>query len=179
MPIINPMAIRKLNILALLVMVVVTLASCDNDTIYYHYEHAAVSGWEKNDSLTYDVPSVVRPGDYSAMVGIRVDGKYPFQTLSLIVEQTIFCNADAEGKRKRYKSHDAEMISCRINNSNGTPAGRGTSYIQYEVPLTMTASLAPGDSIHYTVRHNMKRSILPGIADVGIKLRRKAAPGGS
>jgi hypothetical protein len=30
--------------------------------------------------------------------------------------------------------------------------------------------LQEGDSLHVVVRHNMKREILPGIFDVGIKL---------
>ena len=45
------------------------------------------------------------------------------------------------------------------------------SYYQYQVPVN-DITLQQGDSLHICVRHDMKREILPGISDVGIKMTR-------
>ena len=47
--------------------------------------------------------------------------------------------------------------------------GHGISTYQYNFHLT-TLTLNEGDSLHIAVRHNMKREILPGISDIGIRL---------
>lgn len=167
------MEIRRHSILIILLVVVAAVfTSCGRNTIYYKYAETPEAGWEKNDSLTFDVPPVVRPGDYDTFVGIRLDGKYPFKTLHLVVERSVYGKTGKDGNRWSFKFHDSQSVDCRMYNDNGTSAGRGIGYIQYETLVNMPCSLAPGDSIHYTVRHNMKRSILPGIADVGIKLTR-------
>lgn len=33
-------------------------------------------------------------------------------------------------------------------------------------------TLVPGDSLQISVRHDMKREILPGVSDVGIKIEK-------
>ena len=48
----------------------------------------------------------------------------------------------------------------------------GNGFYEYDYPLTQLA-LHAGDSLQISVRHNMKREILPGIADVGIEIKRK------
>ena len=104
--------------------------SCDTNTPYYHYAHTPIDGWEKNDTLRYDVQPLKKGGEHKITVALRLNGAYPFRF-----------------------------------------TGNGISYYQYTVPVCQEHFME-NDSIHITIRHAMKRDILPGISDIGVKLER-------
>ena len=64
--------------------------SCDTNTPYYHYAHTPIDGWEKNDTLRYDVQPLKKGGEHKITVALRLNGAYPFRKLYLIMEQDIF-----------------------------------------------------------------------------------------
>ena len=49
--------------------------------------------------------------------------------------------------------------------------GEGLSLLQYETGLG-TISLTTSDTLQVAIIHNMKREVMPGIADVGITLQK-------
>ncbi len=65
------------------------LSSCNRHTVYDHYSHTPIAGWEKNDTLVFDIPKLTAGGMYQQFLGLRINGAYPFMNLYLIVEQTI------------------------------------------------------------------------------------------
>lgn len=152
------------NTLRLLIagIIFLTMASCANDCAYFHYESVPMQGWEKNDTIVFDVPHMVRPGEYVSTLGIRTTSAYPFMSLSLVVEQTVY----PSGK------HTVKTVECPLVSKEGERLAGGVSCYQYEIPAVMRTTLAPDDSLHYVVHHNMKRSVIPGILDVGMKLTR-------
>ena len=137
------------------------LASCSGNTVYDHYNHTPVSGWDRGEVLTYDVPHLKRGDKYATMLGLRVSEAYPFQSLTLIVEQTVFPE----------KRTTRDTLNCQIYDPKGTIKGQGINYFQYHY-LVSERNLKEGDSLHITVRHDMRREIIPGVADIGIKLSR-------
>ena len=88
--------------------------------------------------------------------------------LTLIVNQSIFPKDKLQGMEKTEKS---DTIQCDLIDKSGATKGQGISYYQYNFPIN-AYRFASGDSIHITVKHNMKREILPGISDIGIKMNR-------
>lgn len=136
-----------------------SLASCTTSTIYDSYAHTPLAGWEKNDTLTFNVPAMPHTASYSEQVGIRMTTAFPFTSISLIVEQRIM----PRGKTL------TDTIKCQITDSRGNFIGKGISSYQYIYPLR-SVDLHRGDSIHVSIRHNMKREILPGISDIGLKI---------
>lgn len=71
--------IKDRAIEALMVLTVATaLVSCNRKTVYYHYEHTPIEGWEKNDTLTFNVSPMAVAGDYREHIGLRINGSYPF-----------------------------------------------------------------------------------------------------
>lgn len=132
-------------------------ASCTGNKVYDHYEHTPIAGWDKVEALSYDVPRLSKGGRYAVDLGLRVSEAFPFQRLTLIVEQTVY-----PGKR-----HQRDTINCEMVTPKGTVEGNGISYFQYHFRIS-ERDYKEGDSLHITVRHNMKREIMPGIADVGI-----------
>lgn len=138
----------------------VALVACNRKTVYHHYEHTPIAGWEKNDTLTFDVGPVAAGGHFHEEIGLRINGMYPFMSLCLVIDQT----TQPGGLLRR------DTLNCSLIDNRGNVKGRGISSYQYNFHLT-DITLAAGDSLHVCVRHNMKREILPGIADVGILLR--------
>ena len=153
---------RKLFLYTLYcVCIVMGLTSCDTNTPYYHYAHTPIDGWEKNDTLRYNVQPLKKGGEHQITVALRLNGAYPFRKLYLIMEQDIY-------PRLQYKT---DTICFDVTSKEGRFTGNGISYYQYTVPVCREHFIE-NDSIHITIRHAMKRDILPGISDIGIKLER-------
>ena len=138
------------------------MTACIDDVAYNHYEHTPLSGWEKNDTLFFYTHPIAKPGRYHAYIGLRTTVEFPFTSLNLLVEQRTI-----PGNKK--KTH---TLKCKLMEKNGNINGQGVSFFQYEFPLAVL-ELHQGDSLQFFIRHDMKREILPGIADVGLKLTRK------
>lgn len=135
------------------------LVSCSGNTVYDHYNHTSVLGWDRGEVLSYDLPRVKQAGKYATSLGLRVSEAYPFQSLTLIVEQTVL-----PGKKTTR-----DTLNCQIYDSKGTIKGDGIGYFQYHF-LVSEKALHQGDSLHITVRHDMRREIIPGVADIGIQV---------
>ena len=119
---------RVYTLLYNIVSVVMTAAvavSCATDTVYYSYAHTPVAGWEKNDTLTFNIPGMAAPGTYSQQVGLRMTSAFPFTSISLIVEQRIM----PRGKVL------TDTIKCPITDIRGNFLGDGISSFQYMFPL--------------------------------------------
>ena len=153
---------RKLFLYTLYcVCIVMGFTSCDTNTPYYHYAHTPIDGWEKNDTLRYDVQPLKKGGEHQITVALRLNGAYPFRKLYLIMEQDVF-------PRLQCKT---DTICFDVTSKEGRFTGNGISYYQYTVPVCRQHFME-NDSIHITIRHAMKRDILPGISDIGVKLER-------
>ena len=138
------------------------LSSCDKSLVYSHYEHTQLAGWEKSDTLYFDTPRMNEKGRYRIELGLRTTGDYPFTSLTLSIEQCVF----------PAKSTKNYSIKCQLMEENGIIKGQGVSVYQFAFPVA-DIDLNEGDSVQIRIRHDMKREILPGIANVGIKLSRK------
>lgn len=142
-------------------MVIITVAmlitACDRKTVFHQYSHVNVTGWEKADTMLYHVRGMDNDGSFKEEIGLRLNGSYPFLGLCIIVEQTIL---------------PSNVVTCDTLNCNFTNSSNGISYRQYKYHLK-DIKLSKGDSIDIRIRHNMMREVLPGIADIGVKIDRK------
>lgn len=137
------------------------MTACDRRTVCNHYEHTPVSGWERNDTLTFLTDTLPASGTYQEEVGIRISGAYPFMSISLIVEQTVL----------PLRQTFIDTLNCNLIDDHGNALGTGISSYQYLFPLR-SIRLSSGHSLQVSIRHDMKREILPGVSDVGIRLSR-------
>lgn len=152
----------------------IVFVSCTGNMVYDHYEHTPVAGWDKVDVLSYDVPALQDSGRYSISLGLRINDVYPFQGLTLIVEQEVIPVSTVKGKNGTRKIIGkprtyTNTLNCELFDRKGTVKGQGISYYQYHFRVS-ELDLNKDDSLHITVRHGMKREIMPGIADVGISV---------
>ena len=138
------------------------LLSCGSNVAYNQFCHTPIEGWEKNDTLVFDISPMTVAGHYRQEIGLRTCPSFPFTGVSLLVEQTI-----EPGHRV-----SRDTLKCRLADGKGNILGQGVGYYQYQFILK-DLSLNKGDSLHVCVRHIMKREILPGVSDVGLKLVRQ------
>lgn len=176
--------------IAILAACLVSLSACTGNKVYDHYEHTPIAGWDKVDTLSFDVPALQDSGRYATNLGLRINDAFPFQSLTLIVEQSVFPTSIVSPKKtmatgqinpfaKEVKAkrivgqptNYVDTLTCSLFDRKGAVEGQGISYYQYHFRVSELA-LHQGDSIHITVRHDMKREIMPGIADVGISITR-------
>lgn len=151
----------KIKGVFIVILTAMLLASCNKQKVYDRYQHTPVVGWERNDTLKFDdIERFKAAGDYATYLGLRINGYYPFMGLTLIIDKTTL------------PSHtvDSDTINCKLLDRHGNSQGiGGISYYQYNMKLK-NIRVAKGDSIVVSVRHNMKREILPGISDIGFML---------
>jgi gliding motility-associated lipoprotein GldH len=62
-----------------------------------------------------------------------------------------------------------QNLKCELMNQDGSQKGSGISYYQSLFPLD-DIELQQGDTLCISVFHSMKREILPGISDIGMKV---------
>lgn len=153
---------RIFTALAVAIAAATLTTSCNTRRVYDRYANTPVAGWEKNDTLAFDIPPVKEAGPYTARLGLRTSESYPFTSLTLIVEQHIYPSGTVK----------ADTVRCQITDRRGNASGNGISFYQYRFDVGETM-LQEGDSLHVTIRHDMKREILPGISDVGISLEKQ------
>ena len=153
--------LREHILLMTVVIMTVMMVACE-DVTYYHFNHTPLYGWEKNDTLVYDIPPLKEPGKYREYISMRISESYPFKSVFLIIEQYTY-----PGKRVTR-----DTLSYNLVNAKGERTGNGISYYQYNY-LLREKDFRRGDSLHITIRHDMKREILPGINDIGFKLSPK------
>ena len=157
-------------------------AGCIRGTIYNHYEQLPVAGWEKNDTITFSIPPVGEQGIYNLSLGLRTTGHYPFMSLTLIAEQQTIAAADTisiDTIADSLVTHNSltpkfirYTLPCNLMNKRGNTRGQGINYYQYNFHIADVA-LNDGDSLRISIRHDMKREILPGISDIGIIMTKK------
>jgi len=65
----------------------------------------------------------------------------------------------------------ADTLYCSLTDREGDVSGKGVSVYQYTFPVD-TFQLHRGARGTITIHHIMRRNLLPGVSDVGIRLER-------
>ena len=138
------------------------LCACHRQATYSRFQHVSETGWEKVDTLEFDIPPMAESGTYREALLLRINSTFPFLALTIEVTQTIL----PEGRQERYTKN------CHVIDQKGNIKGAGVSLFQYTFPLN-DIQLSQGDSLHISVTHCMKREILPGMNDIGISLTKQ------
>ena len=154
----------KVRIITLFVAVAVlaATASCDRKKVYDKYVSAPLSGWERNDTVNFNVPPVKQGGNYSMSINLRTDNSYPFTAITVVVNRKVLPSGWLR----------ADTLKCKLMDRGGHSLGKGINLYQYRFRIA-TASFRRGDSLCVKVNHGMRREILPGIADVGLTVEKE------
>ena len=149
---------------AVAIIAAAAFTSCFDNTIHFEYKGTDISGWNREDSITFSIRPLEASSYYFEEIGIRANTEYPYERLHLIVRQEVISTTDTT---RRFTITD--KVNLPIYDEKGTPIGSGVNLRQYQIPLK-TVNLQAGDSLQISICHNMRDSIICGIADVGVKL---------
>ena len=105
---------KKTVYFIVLTAIVHILSACSGSTVYDEYAHTPIAGWEKNDTLSFEVSPLLEAGHYRQSLGLRITGAYPFMGLTLIVEQTVY-----HRKRKIPGECKIDTVNCQLIDKNG------------------------------------------------------------
>ena len=133
---------RPICVLAIVALAVLT--ACDSK-VYDTYHHTPLAGWEKNDTLYYDVPRITRGGTYELTLGVRTNNAFPFMAITLIVDQTLLPSRQTV----------SDTLDCRLVKPGGTYKEGGINY--YEYPRAHPLLSPPGQYAHHRApRHEAR-----------------------
>lgn len=152
----------------LILAISVVCFSCTGHKVYDSYDHTPLQGWDRVDELSYYVPALKDSGRYVTNLGLRITETYPFQALTLIVQQKVYNKERGKACLQTY----TDTLNCTLFDDKGAIKGNGISYFQYHYRVS-EIEFHKGDSLHITVRHGMRREIMPGISDIGISLTKQ------
>lgn len=129
------------------------LSSCMSDTLYFSYKTVDDERWDKSDDVFFEFVPSRHEGRCRSYMLLRTNGNYPYKNLSLNIETKL------KGSIRR----------SRLDFDVTPDPSSGFRHNDYIMPID-TFSVSEGDTLHIHVSHDMKKHILKGITDVGIKI---------
>ena len=142
-------------------IVCLALVGCTKGTLIHRYEAVSNQGWERTDTLCYDLPKVTEQGKYLLSVSLQYDNRFPYEGIWIVVD----------GKMEQPSEHWCDTLYFRTADENGTPIGHGVALMQNSIPLK-ELQLEEGQHGKIRVWHIMHREVMSAIREVGIKLVR-------
>ena len=141
----------KLKTLSIILSIIL-LASCQEDTYYHVYQSINNTEWYRNDTLTYILPTpIAADTSLSIEIGIRHKDSYPYRDLWLTVNGDT-CHlflADTIGKWSGSGIGEIRHLTCPI------------PYHHQEDSLR-----------RFDIMHIMQDNPLQGIHNIGIHIRK-------
>lgn len=136
------------------------LTACtDSDVVYHNFETTPKEGWGKTDTLTMQTEEIQEAGRYGIEMCVRITEAYPYQTLTLMVEETIL----PRNTKAIYP------ITLQIATQEGKRNKEGLAYSEFINKLNIPY-VRKGEKIRFNIYHKMRRMALPGVTDVGMKV---------
>ncbi len=140
------------NRIVIILLSSLLLCACDHATIYTHYQAVPINGWHQDSVLTFDFMVPDTTADYQVLINIRHTETYPYQNMWLFTNQ--------------------DTIEFYLADDRGAWLGNGgNGYI--EMPVLYEEAYHYSDTLqHISIRHGMRDSLLRGISDVGITVKK-------
>lgn len=154
---------------AMAAVMLVMAASCLwEGTVFYHYHTLPSDGWDRQDTLVYELPELVPNANYGIAVNVRYTTDYPYQGLGVVVRHNLTDSA----------TWKCDTLLCTLFDKQGLPTGHGTTdFYQVEVktktdgkPLRVTTGTTGQESPIVQLLHCMTDDKVVGVRDVGIRV---------
>ena len=137
------------------------LSSCTGNTLYHHYLSLPAEGWERRDTVCFEVPKTEEGTGGILFVGLRTAAHIGMQDIVIAVEQT---------------SEAGEILRCdtiryALTDADGKALTGGVNKLQYEtecVPFLRRKGKSHSVRIHHLMRHE----VISGITEVGRRVER-------
>ena len=135
------------------------MLACSADTQFHTYKPLPAEGWERCDTVCFNIPKAEENIDGSLFIGLRTAANVDIQDIVLAVEQ---CN-DSTGVLRR------DTIRYPLADAEGNALAGGVNCHQYE-NMQLPFHVQKGESRTVRIYHLMTCDLVPGIMDVGIRV---------
>lgn len=133
--------------------------SCHNKTFFHQYRAVDTAGWNRLDTLYFDIPPYADSASVRVTLEVRSTPQVGHQRLWLAVES-------------RWQQPDSlrtDTIAVQLIEPSGENTGSGINLFEHEQPL-YTCPLTAGQHGRIAVYHIMQLQRVPGLNDIGIRI---------
>lgn len=145
---------------ASLILTVLLLNSCTGGIVQQQFRTISGNdGWERTDTLTYDIPEIQETRDYGMQIHVRVGTRFPYRAVWMARELEL---------------HNPYMLKCdtvcvKISDDSGQMDASGTMLFTVDRKIG-SIQLKKGQKGRLKLFHLMQQETLPQVHDIGIKL---------
>ena len=136
-----------------------SLAACTGGTLFHSYKPLPAEGWDRRDTVCFDLPKAETDIDGTLFIGLRTAANISYQDVVIAVEQHFETPSSYRCDTVRYPLADAE----------GFALSPGVNHHQYETQH-LPIHLQKGQSGSVSIHHLMRHETLPDITEVGIRI---------
>lgn len=155
----NPLFENTMSRSFLFPLTCILLMSCTGGTVFHHYKPLPSEGWERHDTVCFDLPEFGEDIDGRLFIGLRTVAHVGMQEVVLAVEQC----SDSAGILRR------DTVRYPLTDAEGYALTGGVNSHQYE-NQQLPILLRKGKSTTIRIHHLMTHELIPGITEVGIRI---------
>lgn len=134
--------------------------------MYSTFHHIDTEGWSHSDTVRFCLAVKDGMATDETKLLLRTVPDFPFKNLSLIVSVT----AKDDNKSSTPRHIRTDTIECSLTDSNGRIGGKGLMHREFEYKWQGLRGIY-ADSVCVAITHNMQRSMIEGVEDIGIEIR--------
>ena len=134
-------------------------AACIRGTLMHHFEHIDPEGWDRSDTLLFQLPPITHEGHFQFDVNMRYTNSFPYKGIWMVAETRL--NHPVAARR--------DTLYMEAADERGIPVGDGLNLLQLSTPL-YSLHLEPGQEGTLRLYHLMRPETMPGIREIGIKV---------
>ncbi|WP_291529078.1 gliding motility lipoprotein GldH [Bacteroides sp. UBA939] len=135
--------------------------ACDKQVVYHVYQSLPADGWRKQDTLFFKIMASDSVALYSISVEVRNRNIYPYQNLPLLIS----CDSPEAQNAKK------DTLQLTLADSGGVWLGDGWGDLYQSSFSTGYIRIGKAGEYRFKITHLLPDDKLPGINDIGIKLR--------
>ena len=139
----------------------ILLIACTGTSVIHTYLPVPEKGWDRSDTMTFAIPQTTPQGVYYMDIGLRINNRFPYRQLVMVVERTM--ENPAEFHR--------DTITYQLTDERNNLMEGGVNLYQYETE-SLPITLQRGQGGRVSIRHIMRKETIPSISDIGIHIRK-------
>lgn len=136
--------------------------ACDKQTVYHTFQSLPTEGWQRKDTLFFNVTIPDSATLYNISVEIRNRNNYPYQNLPLLI---YYDSPEAQNIKR-------DTLEMELADSDGIWLGDGWGGLYQSTLHAGLIHIGKAGEYRFKIMHLLPDEVLPGINDVGIKLKR-------
>ena len=136
--------------------------ACDEQTVYHTFQSLPTEGWQRKDTLFFNVMVPDSATLYNVSVEVRNRNNYPYQNLPLLI---YYDSPEALNIKK-------DTLELKLADSAGIWLGDGWGGLYQSTLSAGLIRIGKAGEYRFKITHLLPDEVLPGINDIGIKLKR-------